>query len=113
LTENGVLAQWVPLYEMTTNDFYIFYNTFHSVFPYVYFYQMVPTEQGQIIFIGSQKPLQIFENDLYMYSYETLVPRDTVLNTDDKPVLEFSIARNIYGVIVEDAGVPDLRIKRP
>lgn len=113
LTENGIIAQWVPLFEMTTNDFYIFYNTFHSVFPYVYFYQMEPIDKGQIIFIGSQKPLQIFENDLYLYSHETLAPRDTELNTDDKPVLEFSVARNIYGVEVKDTGEPDLRVIRP
>jgi len=98
---------------MTTNDFYIFYNTFHSVFPYVYFYQMEPNDTRQIIFIGSQKPLQIFENDLYLYSYETLAPRDTELNTDDKPVLEFSVARNIYGIEVKDTDAPDLRVKLP
>jgi len=31
LTDNGLLSQWVPVYEMTVNDLQIFYNTFHSV----------------------------------------------------------------------------------
>jgi len=112
LSENGVIAQWVPLYEMTTEDFYIFYNTFHSVFPYIYFYQMEPNDSGQIIFIGTQKPLKIFQNDLYLYDNELLMPRNTVLNTDDRPVLEFSVARNIYRVVVEDTDEYEILAKK-
>jgi len=74
---------------------------------------MGPIDKGQIIFIGSQKPLQIFENDLYLYSHEALIPKDTELNTDDKPVLEFSVAGNIYGDKIKNTDEPDLRVKRP
>jgi len=98
LSENGVVAQWVPIYEMTIDDFYIYFNTFHSVFPYVYAYQMEPDVVNQLIFIGSQKPLQIKENSLFLFNAESLTPRDTILNTDDRPVLEFSIARNTFGI---------------
>jgi len=37
-SENGLVAQWIPVYELTNTDFHIMYNTFHSVFPYVYGY---------------------------------------------------------------------------
>ena len=96
LTENGIVAQWVPFYEMNTSDFYIFFNTFHSVFPYVYAYQMQPGPIGHVIFIGSQKPLQLLDNDLYMFDHDSLIPRETILNTDDNNIIEFSIARNLY-----------------
>lgn len=96
LSENGVVAQWVPNYEMTLDDYYIFYNTFHSVFPYIYAYEMEADKINQFIFIGSQKPLEIKENDMYLFSHENVTSQVTVLNTDDRPVLEFSTARNIY-----------------
>ena len=36
------------------------------------------------------------ETDLFKVSSENMKEIDTVLNTDDLPVLEFSVARNIY-----------------
>ncbi len=96
LTENGIAVQWVPFYEMDTTDMYVFFNTFHSVFPYVYAYQMQPGGIGHVIFLGSQKPLQIIDNDLYMFDHNSLIPRETILSTDDNNFIEFTIARNIY-----------------
>ena len=96
LTENGLVAQWMPLYEMNGNDFFIFYNTFHSVFPYVYGFEMEEGERSQIILIGSKKPLDIPENNLYIFSHEDVLEKETIFNTDDLPNLEFSVARNIY-----------------
>jgi spermidine synthase len=96
LTENGIAVQWVPSYEMRTTDMYVFFNTFHSVFPYVYAYQMQPGEIGHVIFLGSQKPLQLPDNDLYMFDHDSLIPRKTILSTDDNNAIEFSIARNLY-----------------
>jgi spermidine synthase len=34
LNDNGVLAQWVPIFELDTYNFEVFYHTFASVFPY-------------------------------------------------------------------------------
>jgi len=96
LTENGLVSQWIPIFEMTDKDFVIMYNTFHSVFPYVYIYQMEPGFNLQLIFIGSQKPLEITDNEPYFLSHKEILNVDSELNTDDKPLLEFSTALNLY-----------------
>jgi len=96
LTDNGLLSQWVPVYEMTLYDLQVFYNTFHSVFPYVYIYQMEESYDAQLVFIGSQKKLDLNQSDLYVTSYEKLPDVITILNTDDKPSIEFSSGMNIY-----------------
>ena len=103
LTENGLGAQWMPVYEMRADDFFIFFNTFHSVFPYVYAFEMEEGDLGQIILIGSKKPLKILDNDLFLFDQSHVISKETVLNTDDKPVLEFSVARNIYKAPSSDA----------
>jgi len=96
LTENGLVSQWIPTFEMTDEDFTVLYNTFHSVFPYVYIYQMEPGFNLQLIFIGSQKPLEITDNEPYFLSHKEILNVDSELNTDDKPLLEFSTALNLY-----------------
>lgn len=95
LTERGVASQWVPIFEMNLEDFKIFYNTFHSAFPYVYVYKMKPNSI-ELLFVGSKKPLEIKESFFYLLSNEQIPEFDTALNTDDKPILEFSTAKNIY-----------------
>ncbi len=106
LSEDGIISQWVPIYEMTLEDLNIFYNTFHSVFPYVYVYQMEENDFLQLVFIGSQKQLKIKENDFYLISYKDIVQVKTVLNTDDRPTIEFSTAINF-----QNPSQPHERIK--
>lgn len=96
LTENGLVSQWIPTYVMTLDDFHVLYNTFHSVFPYVYVYHIERNYVGEIIFIGSQKPLKVLDNKFYLVSNEDIPYKDTVLNTDDRPTIEFSTALNLY-----------------
>lgn len=97
LTDNGIVSQWVPLFEMSLNDWNIFYNTFHSVFPHVYIFKTnehkVPSS---LAMLGSKKPLKIDNQDFYLASHETFKPIDTVINTDDHNTLEFSSALNLY-----------------
>ncbi len=96
LTENGLVSQWVPAWKLPGKNFMIFYNTFHSVFPYVYVYYMEPDNISQLIFIGSQKPIEIGNNELYLFNHEDLNEIETELNTDDKPIIEFATALNLY-----------------
>lgn len=96
ISENGIVTQWVPNFELTEEDFNILYNTFHSVFQYVYIYQMEPNDDSQWIMIGSKKSLDVKENELFLYNSEEIEVPPTILSTDDKPVLEFSSALNIY-----------------
>jgi len=96
LTENGLVSQWVPAWELPDKNFMIFYNTFHSVFPYVYVYYMEPDRFSELIFIGSQKPLEVKNDDLYLFNHKDLREVETELNTDDKPIIEFATALNLY-----------------
>jgi len=97
ITENGLVAQWIPLYELSDNDsLLIMYNTFHSVFPYVYVYTMESGDSSQLIFIGSQHELKIEESDDYIFNQDDVVNIKTELNTDNKPIIEFATIDALY-----------------
>jgi spermidine synthase len=96
LSENGVVAQWVPLFEMTKQDWHIFYNTFHSVFPNVYIFRVSEENLGELIVLGSQIPLEIDDKSNYLGSHKDVNPIETILNTDDRNTLEFSTALNQF-----------------
>jgi spermidine synthase len=128
LTGNGVLCQWVPLYEMERQDFRTMLATIHSVFPNVAFWQ-VGTD---VILLASPQPFRLdlgstvkrLRNPALARDFSALgltmssvvrllnspevrpdqVPgflgsEKTALNVDDKPVLEFSTARNLYELV--------------
>lgn len=97
-SDNGLVAQWIPVYELKNIDFHIMYNTFHSVFPYVYGYQMELGSEQQIILIGSKFALENYENELYLFDHSTIREMETELNTDDKPIIEFRVSRNLFDV---------------
>jgi len=96
LTDNGIVSQWVPMFEMNLDDWYIFYNTFHSVFPYVYIYTIGEGNLGELVMLGSQTKLEKVEKSNYLGSHERFNPIDTILNTDDHNTLEYSTALNQY-----------------
>lgn len=95
LTDNGLVVLWIPLFEMTENDFHIIFNTFNSVFPHVYVYQQ-EVGSAQLMFVGSQNELKNIEKNLYIGNEKQVPYVKTPLNTDDRPVLEFSTAFNLY-----------------
>jgi len=37
-----------------------------------------------------------------MFDHDSLIPRETILSTDDNNVIEFSIARNIYQPLTDE-----------
>ena len=107
VTENGIVAQWIPVYELYADDnLLIMYNTFHSVFPYVYVYTMEPGESSQLIFIGSKKELVIEESMDYLFDQDDVLETKTELNTDDKPIIEFVTAKSFYFKGVESIDFP-------
>jgi len=101
VTEIGVVAQWIPVYELAGDEVMIMYNTFHSVFPYVYVYQMESVKTTQLIFIGSQHELKIKENNLYLFNQDDVKDVKTELNTDNKPIIEFATANSLYRSVNE------------
>jgi len=96
VTEKGVVAQWIPVYELQDKNFLIMYNTFHSVFPYVYVYSMESGLTGQLIFVGSQYELKIEKSAGYFFNQDDVQDVKTEFNTDNKPIIEFATANSLY-----------------
>jgi spermidine synthase len=124
LNPGGILCQWVPLYEMEREDFRIMLHTLTSVFPQATFWQVggdlvilaskdpFKVEFEQVLAkLSLPKVRQDFEEiGLPMkatmdFLNQPVVRPDQVpaflgqvdvLNVDDKPVLEFSTARNLF-----------------
>ncbi len=78
LTDGGIFVQWVPIYQMSVEDFKSLYNTFNSVFPSVIAFANVKEseelprefETTQIILLGSKK--DIFTEERLKDSFENL-----------------------------------------
>jgi len=100
---------WIrlPIFYMDGDDFNITYNTFHAVFPHVYIYKM-ETGLNQLLFVGSQKPLEIDDPSFYLIDHEKIPVIQTELNTDDKPILEFSTSVNVYNTHNQKAIIENL-----
>lgn len=124
LSTRGILCQWIPFYEMKKEDFRVMLHTMTSVFPYVTFWQIgsdvafiasnepLGADQEEVA-SRLRRPrvrdglatIQLTPEDMMVILNDPIVTPDRVqaflgeistLNTDDKPILEFSTARNLY-----------------
>ncbi|MBI1912895.1 MAG: fused MFS/spermidine synthase [Deltaproteobacteria bacterium] len=124
LNDDGVVGLWFQNYRITPNEFRIGINTFASVFPYVSIWFHY-TDTLDLVVIGSTKPhgfdLQRLNNrfsdekiregldriniknpydvlDLYLIGNRDLRSYlgETALNTDEKPILEFTLPKLQY-----------------
>lgn len=130
LDDDGLYIQWVPIFEMSPKDFRSFYRTFSSVFPYIVGFvniqegEIKGLEPGQILLIGSKKPIEyqnIKENfaslpllskqflsvvgfispehilNLFLFTEKEMSNYDdeAPIITDDNSLLEFSTARTV------------------
>jgi spermidine synthase len=136
LATRGILCQWIPLYEMKKEDFRVMLHTLTSIFPYVTFWQIgtdvvfiasndplgadpedVANRLRRPAVRANLAAIELTPEDLFVLLNDPVVLPDQVpaflgqietLNTDDKPVLEFSTARNLYGLAKDP-----LRATRP
>ncbi|HEX3551749.1 MAG TPA: fused MFS/spermidine synthase [Thermoanaerobaculia bacterium] len=126
LASDGILCQWVPLSDMKKNDFRMMIHTIHTVFPYVAFWQ-VGTDvivlasaqplQADLDQVKARLRSPALERDftgiglsgrgVLELMNSPVVRPDQVdaflggfdsLNLDDRPVLEFNTARNLFDV---------------
>lgn len=115
LTDRGVFAQWLPGYLLSEGDKKMMIRTFSSVFSYTYVWHVMAS--NDVILLGSNAPLldakDVFEKlekrekagGLRQNYRLWLKPEDVkrmaadggVINTDDRPLLEFAAARNMLG----------------
>jgi spermidine synthase len=126
LAEGGILCQWLPLYEMKRSDFRMMVHTIHTVFPSVAFWRVGPdaillASQQSIGMELPQVKAKLYnpklENDFteigvtgrgvleFMNSpaarpdqVDAFLAGVDSLNLDDRPILEFNTARNLFDV---------------
>ncbi|HEV2844077.1 MAG TPA: hypothetical protein VG477_04455, partial [Thermoanaerobaculia bacterium] len=132
LARGVILCQWVPLYEMEREDFRIMLHTITTIFPHVTFWQVgndvillasrepLNIELPQVV-EKLRRPAMardFTQIGLTMRGVVELLNQPVVLpgevrnflgqidtvNVDDKPVLEFSTARNLFELAKEEGG---------
>jgi spermidine synthase len=122
LTEGGIICQWAHIYHMSPENLKIVVNTFSSVFPHssIWF-----TILGDILMIGSpekividylklaerynipgvreflqrldiREPLALLSCYLLDEEGVARFAAGSRINTDNRPILEFSTPRNLY-----------------
>jgi spermidine synthase len=132
LARGGILCQWVPVYEMEREDFRIMLNTITTVFPHITFWQVgsdvillasrepFKMELPQVVEKLRRPGLarDFTQIGLTMRGVVNLLNQPVVMpgqvrdflgrvetvNVDDKPVLEFSTARNLFELAKEEGG---------
>lgn len=96
LGSNGIICQRIPLYQIAPADVAIFLRTFHSVFPYAGIWIVA----NDLLVVGANHPVLTPAVFLQYYIGDEriihLLPGDSFLNTDDHPVLEFSIPQSFF-----------------
>lgn len=116
LGEEGLFCQWLPLYQMGTNDFEIIANSFATVFPHTtLWWAELDTDRAVVGLIGSRKPIDFFktpavvgkaESDSSAKQYDSQLATGSgilslylgdwkssplvALNTEEYPRIEFS-----------------------
>ncbi len=123
LNEDGIVMQWVQVYRLRNEDLKTMINTFRTVFPHTTVFSQF--NYPDLILIGSKKPLKldlaqlqaklqdenvnrslarIRSNDLHTIVSFLLMDETSValfageapVNTDDKPIIEYTAPKNMY-----------------
>lgn len=123
INEDGIVAQWVQVYRLRNEDLRTMINTFRSVFPHTTIWSQF--NNPDLILIGSNKPLNVDlkmletklrdenvnrslartrANDIYTILSFFLMDEDSSarfvrsapINTDDKPIIEYTAPKNMY-----------------
>ncbi len=115
LRPGGVFAQWLPYHLLSNDDVTMMIKTFGSVFEHTYLWKI--KHSMDLIMVGSERPFGFGGDEIVkrVRGLNTLrVPlpfvlsrtpqevreivrnrREIPLNTDDRPLLEFHVARNL------------------
>lgn len=128
LAPNGVFCQWLPLYDLTLDQYRMLLATFKEVFPHVHLWLWM----SDSILIGAKQPLSMdphtleaalripavkaalapldIHTPLELMSYFYLDAENTArfaagvkaLNTDRFPRIEFSSPKNVHRALAQD-----------
>ena len=122
LKPGGFFVQWIPAYQMNWESFNLIGRTFVSVFPGGLMVTTNPARPSSFLFIGSNEPVNfdtaaagknleylrkspnvvlsdpgVFYNLIVSDDLKSLF-RDGPINTDDRPLLEYSAPRAMHGI---------------
>lgn len=120
LTSDGVMCQWIHLYQIAWHDVTVFLKTYQSVFPYL----SIWIDGSDMLVIGSARKLPVVASTIdaellkpevlksmsrsnltsekLLKKYLTderivkILRRNLPLNTDDHPILEFSAPKSMF-----------------
>lgn len=106
LGENGLYLQWVPIYQMSPEDFKSFYKTFNSVFPNVVAFANIKLSEdtpvkfstSEIILVGSENEININE-EMFNGNYNSL-PK---ISKQGLGTLRLSSGSDIYNLKLFDS----------
>lgn len=114
LSDGGVLAQWLPYYLLDDDDVTLALRTFASVFPETLVFRV--NDGLDLILLGSRRPFRTSPDEIrrrvaamnrrgvrldYSLSRDEAGVRADLarepgpLNTDDRPILEYRVVRNL------------------
>ena len=124
LKKGGAMAQWLPMYQLSPENLKVIIRTFATAFEYVTIWGGdINSELPTLMLFGSSQPLRINPNKLAKALERDAVKRDMIeykdpmsllsffimnrdeamdftegypVNTDDKPVIEYTAPRNIW-----------------
>ncbi|MBI3600313.1 MAG: fused MFS/spermidine synthase [Nitrospinae bacterium] len=124
LKKGGFMAQWLPLYQLSTEDLKVIMATFSQIFSHItVWYGDINSIKPTLLLLGSEAPLQIDisllqekmrqdgvlsdmlekDNVLSLLSFFIMDEKGvsgfidgSPLNTDDKPYIEFSAPKYIW-----------------
>jgi spermidine synthase len=137
LNPGGVFAQWLQLYELSSDNIKSLIRTYHTVFPHVFILH-ARTGSNDTLMMGSNRPFKLdwkklsdlmsrpgireeFQraeavnpHDLLalLLMDETSIPglvKNAPLNTDDNSLIEFSAPKDLMTYAMQDADVPPPR----
>src|SRR3989338_2151495 len=124
LKNGGLMAQWLPLYQLSTEDLKVIMATFSRIFPHVtVWYGDINSAKPTLLLLGSESPLKVDMTQLQDKMRQEGIVSDIIekdnpfafmsffimnekgvskftegaeLNTDDKPYIEFSAPKYIW-----------------
>jgi spermidine synthase len=121
LNQGGVYCQWLPYYQLKDEDVSMMVKTFGSAFQYVYVWAV--RHSLDLLLVGSNTPFPYTTEEIIHrvnvintsgFPLEFVLSKspdqtrdfaknapDVPFNTDDKPILEFRVARNLLTGILQ------------
>jgi spermidine synthase len=132
LKDDGILVQWLQIYQLSTDSLRSVIATFHETFPYVLVFRVQGAWQGKdLLLVGSKKPISLAgikervvdprisvelarvniksEADVrawYVCDQTQLAPAvaGAVINTDDNLHIEMRVPREAFRPLLETNG---------